>query len=123
MNFLQQALAYIFTAANWGGKAGLAADLLYTDRPGIGKTVRSPVYRGLSFQSTGRVQLPAFEGGSLVPVSPAANSRDPLLDLAQGQHGDVQPVRRRGRDPVGYARRWLQRLGLLDEPIAKRRRR
>ena len=30
-----------------------------------------------------------------MPVSPAANSRDPLLDLAQGQHGHVQPVRRR----------------------------
>ena len=28
MNFLQQALAYIFTAANWGGKAGLAARIL-----------------------------------------------------------------------------------------------
>ncbi len=26
---------------------------------------------------------PALEGGRLVPVSPAANSRDPLLDLAQ----------------------------------------
>jgi osmoprotectant transport system permease protein len=25
MNFLEQALSYIFTAANWGGKAGLAA--------------------------------------------------------------------------------------------------
>src|SRR6266568_2520663 len=50
---------------------------------------------------------PALEGGSLVPVSPAADSRDPLLDLAQGQHGDVQPARRRGRDPVGYARRRL----------------
>ena len=25
MNFLQQALSYIFTAANWGGPAGLAA--------------------------------------------------------------------------------------------------
>jgi len=25
MNFLQQALSYIFTAANWGGRAGLAA--------------------------------------------------------------------------------------------------
>ena len=28
MNFLHQALAYIFTAANWGGKAGLAARIL-----------------------------------------------------------------------------------------------
>ncbi len=28
MNFLQQALAYIFTAANWGGKAGLGARIL-----------------------------------------------------------------------------------------------
>src|SRR5579859_8048037 len=50
---------------------------------------------------------PALKGGRLMQVSPAANFRDPLLDLAQGQHGDVQPVRRRGRDPVGYTRRWL----------------
>jgi osmoprotectant transport system permease protein len=28
MNFLQQALSYIFTAANWGGKAGLAARIV-----------------------------------------------------------------------------------------------
>lgn len=28
MNFLDQALAYIFTAANWGGKAGLAARIV-----------------------------------------------------------------------------------------------
>jgi hypothetical protein len=45
-------------------------------------------------------------------VFPAANSRDPLLDLGQSQHGDVQPVRRRARDPVGYTRRWLALAGL-----------
>ena len=28
MNFLQQALSYIFTAANWGGAAGLTARIL-----------------------------------------------------------------------------------------------
>ncbi len=28
MNFLNQALAYIFTASNWGGKAGLAARII-----------------------------------------------------------------------------------------------
>ena len=28
MNFLQQALSYIFTAANWGGSAGLLARTL-----------------------------------------------------------------------------------------------
>jgi hypothetical protein len=36
---------------------------------------------------------PALEGRGLVPVSPAANSRDSLLDLAQGQYGDMEPVR------------------------------
>ena len=53
------------------------------------------------------VPEPALKGGGLMPVSPAADSRNPLLDLAQGQHGDMQPVRRRGRDPAGYPRRWL----------------
>ena len=28
MNFLNQALTYIFTASNWGGKAGLGARIL-----------------------------------------------------------------------------------------------
>ena len=28
MTFLQEALAYIFTAANWGGPAGLGARIL-----------------------------------------------------------------------------------------------
>ncbi len=28
MNFLQQALDFIFTAANWGGPAGLAARIV-----------------------------------------------------------------------------------------------
>ena len=28
MNFLQQALSFIFTAANWGGPAGLTARIL-----------------------------------------------------------------------------------------------
>ncbi len=44
---------------------------------------------------------PALESSGPIPVSPAADSRDPLLDLAYGQHGDVQPVRRRGRGPAG----------------------
>ena len=35
---------------------------------------------------------PALERGSLVPVPPAANSRDPLLDRAQGQYRDMQLV-------------------------------
>jgi hypothetical protein len=38
-----------------------------------------------------------------VPVSAAANPRDPLFDLSQGQNLDVLSVRRRGRDPVGLA--------------------
>src|SRR5690242_6112339 len=46
---------------------------------------------------------PAFQGSHLVPVSPAAAPRDPPLDLAQGQHGDVHPVGRRGGDPFGDA--------------------
>jgi hypothetical protein len=50
---------------------------------------------------------PALKGSSLLPVAPAADSRDPLLDLAQGQNRDVQPVWRRGRDPPCYARRRL----------------
>src|SRR5271155_1338451 len=50
---------------------------------------------------------PALEGEGLVPVPPAENSGDPLLDLAQGEHGDVQLARRRGRDPIRDAYRWL----------------
>jgi hypothetical protein len=38
-----------------------------------------------------------------MPITPAADSRNPLLDLAQSQHGDMQPTRRRGRDPADYA--------------------
>src|ERR1700733_7925949 len=63
----------------------------------------NPVFeRGLD------IPEPALERGSLVPVSPAANSRDPLLNFAHGQHGDVQPVGRRGCDRLGYARRRLE---------------
>src|SRR6185437_2544761 len=53
------------------------------------------------------VAEPALEGRGLVLVAPDADPRDPLLDLPQGQYGDMQPVRRRGRDPAGYGRRRL----------------
>jgi hypothetical protein len=35
-----------------------------------------------------------LEGGGLLPVAAASDSGDPLLDLSQGQHREVQPVGR-----------------------------
>src|SRR6202042_257043 len=50
---------------------------------------------------------PALQGSSLMPISPVAFPCDPPPDLSQGEHGDVQLLRRRGRDPAGYAHRGL----------------
>ena len=57
MNFLQEALAYIFTAENWGGKAGLGARILehlqYTGvAVGVSALIAIPI--GLIIGHTGR---------------------------------------------------------------------
>jgi hypothetical protein len=56
------------------------------------------------FESGLDVVEPLIEGGRLRPVAPGAHSGDPPADLPQRQHGDVQAVRWRGRDPAGHAR-------------------
>jgi hypothetical protein len=43
MNFLQQAWAYIFTAGNWSGKAGLGARILeHLQYTGVARSWWSP---------------------------------------------------------------------------------
>src|SRR5262245_41887572 len=46
---------------------------------------------------------PALKCCGLLLISPVADARDPLLDLAKAQYGDIEPIRGRRRYPLGHA--------------------
>lgn len=70
MNFLQQALAYIFTAENWGGRAGIGARIVeHLEYTGVAVAVSAliAIPLGLLIGHTGR--------GSVLVVTPVNSLR------------------------------------------------